>query len=287
MGRTSGISIVLVLLTLAACHPPWSSEKPARIARPEPKLPFDIGACPGEIGAGLQLGYEYEPGLEFPKDQAAFERDLDRQMRSAYTLAACAFGVRLTGRLSIRIVSRDTFKRVANRQEEMAYVMGARYWRSEDGSQNILLESWPRVDAIVKRFVHHEMAHAVLDHSSRAARLPMWLNEGIASYFERLERNDVELCYGDLNILHQLAGQGRIVPAEADWGSVEYGQSYALVLYIIREHGWEKLRELVDRIEGGADLNAASEAVLGARFAALQEGYAAWIDAQLKRRMQI
>lgn len=64
MGRTNGISICLVLLALAGCHPPRSAGLPARVARPEPELPFDLGTCPGEIGPGLELVPRIEDGAD-------------------------------------------------------------------------------------------------------------------------------------------------------------------------------------------------------------------------------
>ncbi len=127
----------------------------------------------------------------------------------------------------------------------------------------VLMAMAPQAE-LCQRYVPHEVTHKVLyDHWGD---LPFWLEEGLATYFERtpdpqyvrildtVTREQLlpltRLCYGDF---------------QGDDGAtylLAYAQSWSLVVYIKNHYGLSRLRELLDRYADGLSCVAGVRQVL-------------------------
>jgi hypothetical protein len=117
--------------------------------------------------------------------------------------------------------------------------------------------------------VPHELAHLVvgaLVFNCRGVNLPTWLNEGLAVNAEgpappedtaRVQR---ALLAGSLPTLRSLASGFQ---AETGRATLAYAHSAEVVRYLIREHGSERLGELLAQVQSGRTIDPALEAVYG------------------------
>ena len=120
------------------------------------------------------------------------------------------------------------------------------------------------IGGLSKNSMAHEMTHLVVSEvlNSPSAKVPAWLNEGIAMYFEpnnsQRDRAAVQAYKsGVLKSLSQLrTSPGR--PAEV---RVFYAHSHAVVKHLIDSHGNEKFRELLASLQNGTDIETAMESV--------------------------
>lgn len=126
----------------------------------------------------------------------------------------------------------------------------------------------------------HEYSHAVV-HRLAGDRLPTWLDEGLALYFEgrslewareMLARRGVELTP-----LHALHGNFlNLGPAEA---SLAYAESLSATSALIERHGWSQLRSLLEMVLK-SDFNAAFETAFKEPYHAFESF---WITAERHR----
>ena len=115
------------------------------------------------------------------------------------------------------------------------------------------------LDVRLARVLHHELVHAALDAAAPSYRLPAWLNEGLAEWFEsrtqgKRHLNGTEQAMlssaksnGALFSLASLSTQsfGHLNPSAA---YLAYLQSYAMVEFLASQRGERALREFCDRL---------------------------------------
>lgn len=132
----------------------------------------------------------------------------------------------------------------------------------------------------------HEMTHLYIDEAIEGpgVRVPSWLNEGIAMYFESGPRGrDRVLARAAVgNQLIPLRSMGA-VPGRPDAIRNFYAQSWSIVGYLIDRHGEERMSELLAEIGGGSPIEIAVETVYGK---SLEQLDADWRD-QLSRRTNL
>lgn len=129
-----------------------------------------------------------------------------------------------------------------------------------------------RGDAIVTRqlvrVLHHEHVHAAFDATSRR-RLPAWLNEGVAEWFEARAAGHRALRGGSVRELARLAERGALfgladlsAPTFArlgpDGARVAYLQSHAFIDYLAGLRGERALRDWIREILRTGDLERAT-----------------------------
>ena len=149
----------------------------------------------------------------------------------------------------------------------------------------LLLTLPPSNEAILKmqRDVPHELTHKLLYDLTGPqgyAALPTWLNEGLATYFERSPDPAFELT------LEQAKDNKTFIPLETlchpftgepDDVLLAYAQSQSLLRYIQRTYGWSRLRDLVDAYADGLDCTTGAEQALGANLSQLESDWQAWL----------
>ena len=112
----------------------------------------------------------------------------------------------------------------------------------------------------------HEMTHLYVDEAIEGpgVRMPSWLNEGLAMYFESGPRGrDRELARAAVgNRLIPLRSMGA-VPGRPDEIRTFYAQSWSIVTYLFDSYGEERMSDLLAEIGDGAPVSIAVQTVYG------------------------
>ena len=126
----------------------------------------------------------------------------------------------------------------------------------------------------------HEMTHLLLDDAvgSPSARVPAWLNEGLAMYFERGSGGRAAAVSdaarrGTLLTLRNMGA----VPGEPSAVRVFYAQSWSVVNYIAGTFGTARLTELLSAINSGQRIEQAIQTTYGLSIDELQAQWRAGI----------
>ncbi|MEW6033487.1 MAG: peptidase MA family metallohydrolase [Chloroflexota bacterium] len=120
-----------------------------------------------------------------------------------------------------------------------------------------------------KRAVAHELTHWVvggLTFNSYGAGLPTWLEEGLATYGEGDMSPDTKAWLDKAiseNKLLSVRSLSSPFSAITEQAYISYAQSYSLVAYLIREHGRERMLELLNVFRQGSGYDQALRQVYG------------------------
>lgn len=123
--------------------------------------------------------------------------------------------------------------------------------------------------------LRHEYTHALVDHVS-AGRAPVWLNEGLALYFEHRGK---PLSRGP-SYIH--GGKGPpAIPLQAEFitlspvdAGAAYAHSYRATSHLIREHGLARVRRLLEEMAYSGTFSRAFVTVFGGEY---REFERAWL----------
>jgi hypothetical protein len=116
----------------------------------------------------------------------------------------------------------------------------------------------------------HELWHIFLRMHYPDARVPVWLNEGLAQYFER-----EQLGFENKRKLATALSTGRLIDLMSldtvfTFGPVRarlaYIEALSAVMYLIRQHGLESVRTLLGELNKGSDLDTAFLNTVGYDF---------------------
>jgi hypothetical protein len=146
-----------------------------------------------------------------------------------------------------------------------------------DGKIRITVRDTASNETWIPRILRHEMAHAFVRSRARA-RVPKWLNEGIAEYAAGIRSDDLiarlrsppEARTLELCLLEEKCELDNFYAAAA-----------AAVDYLVRFRGAEGLREVLDGIARGSS----SDAALGAAFGKPERELVREWEAYFLRRM--
>lgn len=112
----------------------------------------------------------------------------------------------------------------------------------------------------------HEATHLLLHQAvdSPLARVPAWLNEGLAMYFEAESHGREAIVAGavrDKSLLRLAAMNA--VPGRPEDVRLFYAQSWSLVRHIVDTHGEERMAALLRAVNGGSSIDQAASEVYG------------------------
>ncbi|NPV07240.1 MAG: hypothetical protein HPY83_04660 [Anaerolineae bacterium] len=123
----------------------------------------------------------------------------------------------------------------------------------------------------------HELSHAIIHQrtDSPFARLPRWLDEGLAMYAEG------ELPRDNARALERAIREGNLLslrsmtsyPGDARLVDLFYGQAYSIVAYMIEQHDAAKMKELLALLAEGVPVNEALQEAYGYGLADLEAGW--------------
>lgn len=122
-----------------------------------------------------------------------------------------------------------------------------------------------KVDRRLVRTLHHEYFHAALDAVTARGRVPAWLNEGLAEWFENLAIGKRRLSSAEHAYLSRANRLGQWAPLSVlskptfaglddESATLAYLQAYAMVEHLVRHHGEDRLRSFMRQLVRGARL---------------------------------
>ena len=131
--------------------------------------------------------------------------------------------------------------------------------------------------------VGHEVAHLVI-HRSLQARIPRWLDEGIATWLTRPGLPDADEAY--LSFLARVDGLYRLeslelrFPDAHELSSVAYQQSFLFISYLTVKIGQDAVPRLLDLMEEGASSGSALRKLTGVPLKDLETEFQGWVAAR-------
>jgi hypothetical protein len=205
----------------------------------------------------------------------AFETAVLDVLENAHERVADVVGVRAAGRQ--RVVVYDP----ADFDERFARSFAFRAAGFFDGA--IHVRGDVQVDARLARTLHHEYVHCALASAIAPERLPAWVNEGLAEWFENLALGKRRLSEGERVFLADAARRGLLAPLAALSGpsfahqdgataAVSYVHAYAAIDHLARRKGDRGLRDFVRTLLRTGDVEAALRRVYRLDTARLDAG---------------
>jgi hypothetical protein len=143
----------------------------------------------------------------------------------------------------------------------------------------------------------HEYVHLVMDDVADGKRLPAWLTEGLAGYYEfeaglagdRPEAATLRL-YQSTDLARAAAQDGSLLPlpsleSQAEWNgrsnlteiTLQYAEAQMAVRYISETYGSESAVDIVTGIGSGDDVATALEDSLGIPYTDFDSAFALWL----------
>jgi hypothetical protein len=223
--------------------------------------------------ASPEILIDWDKDLAFDWDRENYERTIRALVEQAHAEASSWLGMPLRRPLTIRVLTPARYE--ATFGDEQARRCGAHY-----SSGTIYTNGGARLDAWFAGMLSHELAHALVDVRGTGARLPMWLNEGIAERVEAQRRGTDRLDGVQVNRLESALDQRTLVPLPRGYPLSEFGylQCFAAILFLEAELGHEKLTATIRRAVEGAGFEKALESEAGWTPRKVEEGFAHWVD---------
>jgi hypothetical protein len=149
-----------------------------------------------------------------------------------------------------------------------------------DGRIRVPVEGLASVSALLSRTLKHELAHSFVWQKTRG-RCPVWLDEGLAQWFEGRRSN------ADAAALAALYDRGQYIPLqrlEGGWNTMSgdqarfaYAWSLAAVEYIVATGGTWGIDRLFDHFDQDSSFAAALRAALQTDYADLERQTATYL----------
>jgi len=127
-----------------------------------------------------------------------------------------------------------------------------------DGKIRIPVRGAESNEDALRKVLFHEYTHSVV--RSLTHRCPLWINEGLAEYFSKNYPKKI----------------GQIIPLgllensfswlTGDQVAVAYWESYSAVSYLIDRHGLYRVKEFLQSLSGGSDLEQAFKGSFGQTY---------------------
>ena len=130
----------------------------------------------------------------------------------------------------------------------------------------------------------HEATHLLVSEAldSPLARLPTWLNEGLAMYFESNSRGrEATLARALRDGALMSLGSMNSVPGRPEDVTLFYAQSWSVVKYMMDTYGTKHMGELLGAVNAGANIEAAILDVHGINLEELERQW----EADVKRAL--
>ena len=132
--------------------------------------------------------------------------------------------------------------------------------------------------------ITHEATHLLLGQavSSPLAKIPAWLNEGLATYFEASDFGRARTVAGAARgrRLLRLRSMGA-VPGRPEDVVVFYAQAWSIVTHMIETHGAERMGALLDALDSGLEIDEALRSVYGMGVDGLEAEWRALLEGSI------
>lgn len=198
-------------------------------------------------GHSSRFDLTYDTGVD-----ADFALAILEVLESASNQVGAELGHFPEARVPVAIYKRTDFKTVTDSPDWSGGVY--------DGKIRLPFGAMKEITPPMRGVLYHEYAHVVIFDLTRG-NCPLWLNEGIAEMFGRMQFNRPmsELgraarkgSFADFRKLE--AGFGGLSTSEA---SLAYQQSYAMVNYIVTTYGWHRVKQILTDLGDGMNTQEA------------------------------
>jgi len=203
-------------------------------------------------GHSSRFDLTYDPGVD-----VAFALAVLDVLESAANLVGSEMGLFPEARVPVGIYKRADYKTVTDSPDWS----GGFY----DGKIRLPFGSLNEITPAMRGVLFHEYAHVVVFELTRG-NCPLWLNEGIAEMFGRMQYNRTlpefgrAVRAGKLVDFRKLeAGFGELSTSAA---ALAYQQSYALVNYMVTTYGWHRVRQILSGLGNGLSIDESLRAAL-------------------------
>lgn len=198
-------------------------------------------------GHSSRFDLSYDPGVD-----TSFALAILDVLESAANLVGAELGLFPEARVPVAIYKKKDFKSVTDSPDWA----GGFY----DGKIRLPFGAYKEITASIRGVLFHEYAHVVVFEITRG-NCPLWLNEGIAEMFGRMQYNlpmaefaSAARSKGFTDFKKLESGFNSLSTAEA---SLAYQQSYALVNFMVTNYGWHSIRQLLSLLGKGASIDEA------------------------------
>lgn len=203
-------------------------------------------------GHSSRFDLTYDPGVD-----TAFALAVLDVLESAANLVGAELGLFPEARVPVGIYKRADYKTVTDSPDWS----GGFY----DGKIRLPFGALNEITPSMRGVLYHEYAHVVVFELTRG-NCPLWLNEGIAEMFGRMQYNRPLPEFGRAARADKLidfrsleANFSEFSPSAA---SLAYQQSYALVNYMVTTYGWHRVRQILSGLGRGLFFDESAAAAL-------------------------
>jgi len=211
-----------------------------------------------KVEAGMDRGHSsrfdltYDPGVD-----ASFALAILEVLESAANQVGAELGHFPEARVPVAIYKRDDFKTVTDSPDWSGGVY--------DGRIRLPFGSMKEVTAAMRGVLFHEYAHVVVFDLTRG-NCPLWLNEGVAEVFGRMQFNRPMAELGRAAHKNSFADFRKLESSFSGLStkdaSLAYQQSYALVNYLVTNYGWHRVNQILTGLGNGMNAEEAIAAAL-------------------------
>jgi hypothetical protein len=211
-----------------------------------------------DVESGMDRGHSsrfdltYDPGVD-----TVFALAILDVLESAANLIGAELGLFPEARVPVGIYKRAEYKTVTDSPDWS----GGFY----DGKIRLPFGALNEITPSMRAVLYHEYAHVVIFELTRG-NCPLWMNEGIAEMFGRMQYNRPmpelgrAVRAGTLIDFKKLeADFSKLTPSAA---ALAYQQSYALVNYMVSAYGWHRIRQILSGLGRGLSFDESATAAL-------------------------
>lgn len=186
-------------------------------------------------GHSSRFDLTYDPGVD-----VAFALAVLDALESAANLIGAELGLFPEARVPVGIYKRADFKTVTDSPDWSVGVY--------DGKIRLPFGGLKEVTSGMRGILYHEYAHVVVFELTRG-NCPLWLNEGIAEMFGRMQYNQPLPEFGRAARAGKLMDfrklENDFTGLSAPEATLAYQQSYALVNYMVTTYGWHRVKQIL------------------------------------------
>lgn len=202
--------------------------------------------------------------IRYQRDREFEGSTIREYLREAYRTISQSFGFYPRNKIPVLFYDRDEFETLYGK---LPHWLAAMY----DGKIRLPVYTGDRTPADLKAFIYHELAHAFVLSLSEM-KCPVWLNEGMAQYFENqvrpIQMRGLELAVQNQSLIHMdelLFKEFYKVPSH-DMVTLYYLEVFSLTAEMINRFGMYKMKLLLAELGKGKPLFEAFEKVFGRTF---------------------
>ena len=203
-------------------------------------------------GHSSRFDLTYDPGVD-----TAFSLAVLDVLESAANQVGGELGLFPEARVPVGIYKRTDYKTVTNSPDWSGGVY--------DGKIRLPFGALKEISPELRSVLYHEYAHVVVFELTHG-NCPLWLNEGIAEMFGRMQfsRPLIELEHAARKdaLLDFRKLEGSFSKLSAADAALAYQQSYGMVNYMVSTFGWHQIKQILTGLGSGLTIDQAVVAAL-------------------------